>query len=159
MTVVPQKHYFPSGTLAEALCYPAAPTAEKILRAGELLQAFGLEHLRLRLHEDCDWSVSLSGGEAARAGLVRALLTQPRWLLLDEPAANLDASSAAAIWSHLRSQVGMAIVVICHGPHGLGPDAIEVEWGGLRVEPAMTEGAGMTAQVAPEAGAALTYCG
>ena len=54
-------------------------------RSRHLLEALGLSHNLL----DQDASL-LSGGEAARMALVRALLLQPVILLLDEPTASLD---------------------------------------------------------------------
>ncbi len=49
------------------------------------LREVGLEH---RLHA---WPSTLSGGEAQRAGLARAIVRNPKFLLLDEPFASIDA--------------------------------------------------------------------
>jgi sulfonate transport system ATP-binding protein len=53
--------------------------------AEEALREVGLDH---RLDA---WPLTLSGGEAQRASLARALIRQPELLLLDEPFASLDA--------------------------------------------------------------------
>jgi ABC-2 type transport system ATP-binding protein len=44
----------------------------------------------------------LSSGEQTRAGLAKAMLSQPRLLLLDEPTASLDPASARVIRSQIR---------------------------------------------------------
>ncbi len=54
-------------------------------RAEEALREVGLEH-----RPDA-WPLTLSGGEAQRASLARALIRKPELLLLDEPFAALDA--------------------------------------------------------------------
>ena len=60
---------------------------------------------------------SLSGGEAQRAGLARALVTDPDVLLLDEPTASVDAAHGQQIEEILREacrQRGMTVVLSTH---------------------------------------------
>ncbi len=60
----------------------------------------------------------LSGGERQRAAIVRALIREPKLLLLDEPTAHLDRESAEGILALLRKQAaaGRTIVVSTHDP-------------------------------------------
>lgn len=61
---------------------------------------------------------SLSGGEAARAGLAVALANDPPVLLADEPTGELDAASEETILGLLRRRAagGGAVVVVSHSP-------------------------------------------
>jgi tungstate transport system ATP-binding protein len=75
-------------------------------RVEEALSAVGLSGFERR---DAN---TLSGGEAQRIALARALVLQPELLLLDEPTANLDPGSAASIDSLLQSLAGSRTAVI-----------------------------------------------
>lgn len=75
------------------------------------LAALQLETLRSRPLSQ------LSGGERARALLARVLAGEPRWLLADEPLANLDLAHQLALLERLRElarQRGLGIVLVLH---------------------------------------------
>jgi ATP-binding cassette subfamily C protein len=64
--------------------------------------------------------VSLSGGQAQRVGLARALYKRPSLLILDEATSALDDESESAIRSALDSLRGSTtIIVIAHRPSTL----------------------------------------
>ena len=87
-----------------------APAGEAQAAIDAAIAGMDLEQLRHR-------PVShLSGGERARALLARVLATRPRWLLADEPLANLDLAHAAAMIARLRelAQTGVGVVLVLH---------------------------------------------
>ena len=61
----------------------------------------------------------LSGGEAQRAAIARALAQRPDVLLCDEPTGHLDSDTAARVLdliAALREQLGFALVIATHDP-------------------------------------------
>jgi len=104
------------------------PAAQRRRRVGELLDAVGLsQHARHRPGQ-------LSGGQRQRVAIARALATGPLLVLADEPTANLDSGTGAAIIELIRAvqQTFAATVVFSsHDPQVLAQadDAIVLKDG------------------------------
>ena len=56
LMMLPQRPYFPVGTLAEAITYPAAPGTFERARMIEAIKAVGLPALVERLDEEAHWN-------------------------------------------------------------------------------------------------------
>jgi len=87
--------------------------AEAAAAAVTLIERLGLSDVASKLPEE------ISGGQAQRAGVARALMGEPRLILADEPTGQLDRSSAAKLADVLLQQAlatGAALVVATHDP-------------------------------------------
>jgi tungstate transport system ATP-binding protein len=97
--------------VASGLRIRGAGRAEIRRSVGACLERFGLVPLASRDAR------KLSGGEARRVSLARALAPGPDALFLDEPFANLDASARQAITADLErtlGETGVAAVLVTH---------------------------------------------
>lgn len=113
--ILPQRPYFPVGSLAAAIAYPATSEEIDAVSIAEALRAVGLPALADRLHEEAHWNRILSLGEQQRLGIARALLQKPDFLFLDEATASLDEASEAALYRLLRERLaGTTITSIGH---------------------------------------------
>ena len=114
---MPQKPYFPLGTLREALYYPKAPEgiSDDVLK--DTLHKVGLDHLRDRLDETERWDLILSGGEQQRVAFSRTLVHKPDWIFMDEATSALDEAGQEMVMKLLIEELPeTSIVSIGHRP-------------------------------------------
>jgi lipoprotein-releasing system ATP-binding protein len=108
-------HLLPEFTAEENVMMPllidGQPAQEAKARARASLKRAGLadrwEHL----------PAELSGGEAQRVAVARALVTNPDFVLADEPSGNLDQAAADALhelMSSLAREMGQTFVIVTH---------------------------------------------
>lgn len=86
------------------------PAAADVRRAIEIMGELGVAHLGSRPAD------ALSGGERRLLLLARALVQEPRLLVLDEPTAFLDLKHQAEVMAklRLRTRTGLAVLAVVH---------------------------------------------
>ncbi|MCK5804847.1 MAG: ATP-binding cassette domain-containing protein [Lentisphaeria bacterium] len=102
------------GNIVFALDLLGVPADEAADRCGTIAQTLNIEPLLSREVGN------LSGGERQKAALARALVRNPRLLLLDEPASALDETTRNEIFALLervRETYGATTLHICHDRH------------------------------------------
>ena len=110
---------FPHMTVAANLAYgeKLARPEHRWIDRKRVVDLLGIGDLLAR------WPATLSGGEVRRVAIGRALLSAPRFLLLDEPMASLDAARAEgirALIEQIRDELALPILLVSH-------DGAEVE--------------------------------
>jgi molybdate transport system ATP-binding protein len=106
---------FPHMTLRENLAFAAhgLPRLERHRRIAEQLERFKLASLAGRYPRE------LSGGQKQRGSIARALIAEPRVVLLDEPGRGLDAALRADLYAliqELRGALRVPVLLVTHDP-------------------------------------------
>lgn len=106
---------FPTLTIFENIAVPGylAKTSRKTLNieVEKLAEQVGIKHLLQHYPHE------VSGGEAQRTAISRALINKPKLLLADEPTGNLDSETAIEIFSLLQTLVeqrGLTAFIATH---------------------------------------------
>jgi putative ATP-binding cassette transporter len=89
---MPPRPYLPTGTLRAAICYPSAHAEYTESALEEALALVNLNELLEQLDHEDNWAAALSREQQQRLGVVRLLLQQPKWILLQEAMDSLDSS-------------------------------------------------------------------
>jgi molybdate transport system ATP-binding protein len=101
---------FPHRTVAANLAYGERRESHWMSHA-EALDFLGIVHLAQR------YPATLSGGEAKRVAIGRALLAAPKFLLLDEPLTSLDAARSEEILrliERIRDELALPTLLVSH---------------------------------------------
>ena len=79
-------------------------------KAANLLKSVGLEG---KIEQTVK---TLSGGEKQRVSIARALASDPKIILADEPTGNLDTENASAVFNILKNvaKLGITVIVVTH---------------------------------------------
>jgi putative ABC transport system ATP-binding protein len=105
----------PTLTAEENVAYPllldGRPRGDVLPRAARALEGVGLADRRTHRPDE------LSGGEAQRVAVARALVTEPLLLLADEPTGNLDSKTGDEVLGLIRDAcrgLGTTVVMVTH---------------------------------------------
>jgi ATP-binding cassette subfamily C exporter for protease/lipase len=121
---VPQEIEFFEGTVAENIARLGEVNPDKVIQAAKLI---GIHEIILALPKGYDTMLGetgfqLSGGQRQRVAIARAFYGMPKYLVLDEPNANLDevGESILAQAVDTLKKAGSSVIITTHRPRLIG---------------------------------------
>lgn len=116
LMIVPQKPYLPLGTLKDVITYSCKGNITDT-QIKEALEACRLSHLMGYLQEESDWTNILSLGEQQRINIIRLILCQPEWAIMDEPTASMDVETEKNIFDIINKYCpDLTLITVGHSP-------------------------------------------
>jgi molybdate transport system ATP-binding protein len=109
--VFQDRRIFPHMRVRANLVYGHRPDADAKMTLDDVVRFLGIGALLDR------WPSTLSGGEAQRVAIGRALLSNPRFLLMDEPLSSLDRARRAEIMTvieRIRDELALPMLYVSH---------------------------------------------
>ncbi len=121
---VPQDIEFYEGTIAENIARLGDVDAEKVVQAAKLI---GMHDVILSFPQGYDTKLgntgfALSGGQRQRLAIARAFYGSPKYIVMDEPNANLDEVGESILVQSIQTlkKQGVSIVITTHRPRLVG---------------------------------------
>lgn len=114
ITMTSQRPYFIHASVYDNICYPLkirnSMTAINEKKIDWYLESFGLKDKKNQ------YALSLSSGERQKVSMIRALIFNPKWLIIDESFSNMDLDTAEKFKSILRQKhkKGLSVILISH---------------------------------------------
>ena len=116
---MPPRPHLPTGTLRNAICYPASRRVFNQEQLEQALRLVGLEDLIGQLDQKDNWINSLARGEQQLLGMVRLLLNRPQWIFLQEAFDSLNPREEERMLRLIAEQLPDAtLLAISHLPNG-----------------------------------------
>ncbi len=112
MIFLPERPYFPIGTLRAALAYPDPSDTVADPDAAAMLDAVGLHRLTACLDETMRWDRDLAIDEQQLLAFARALLHAPDWVIMEDATSALSAKAQRRVFGLLSARETLSVVAL-----------------------------------------------
>lgn len=94
------------------LIYMKVSKKERKARVEKIMERFGITNRKKHFPQQ------LSGGQQQRVAVARAIISNPKLILADEPTGNLDSKRGKVVMSHLIQlhKAGATVIMVTHSP-------------------------------------------